>query len=316
MRIGGVEVGGPLFLAPMVGFTVSPVRRWALRLGLDLVHTEMVGVEGIAHRNPRSLEMLSCAPGERPVALQVFGSRVEAMAEGVRVALRCHPFDAVSINMGCPARALVRSGAGAALMGSPLALEMVSSLKGLGVPVWVKTRVFEDRVRSFAFVEGLIEAGASLVVVHGRTPSQGYSRPADRAAVVELARAFPGRIGASGDALSPGGIELYLEGGCACVLLARGFLRDPLLALRFKGRPSGQGELRRALFALAEEDPSPLGGRSALEAVKRVLCQALKGFPSAAVCRDLVSRARSRGEVREVLSSFLGRPASDRFNTV
>lgn len=316
MRVGGLEVGGPLFLAPMVGFTVSPVRRWALKLGLDLVHTEMVGVEGIVHRNPRSLEMLSCARGERPVVLQVFGSRVEAMAEGARVALRCHPFDAVSINMGCPARALVRSGAGAALMGSPIAFEMVRSLKFLGVPVWVKTRIFEERSKSFAFVEGLIEAGASLVVVHGRTPSQGYSRPADPAAVVELARAFPGMIGASGDVLSVERIGFYLEGGCACVLLARGFLRDPLLALKHKGRPSGQGELLCALVALAEEDPSPLGERSALEALKRVLCQALRGLPSAALYRDLISRARSRSEVRGMLSAFVGRLASDRVNTV
>ena len=126
--------------------------------------------------------------------------------------------------MACPMPKVTRRGAGAALLNVPSeAFEMTRRLKRLGLPVWVKMRRVsegknEDTIR---FVEGLLDAGAENVCIHGRTAAQRYEGRSDRTVVAEAARRFPGRIAASGDVRTPEDVKDYSPEEISAMILQK-----------------------------------------------------------------------------------------------
>src|SRR6201982_4255227 len=87
-RIGPVEIPSRLVLAPMAGVSVQAFRRQGRRFGAGLVCSEMVSCAGIEHRNERTLGYLRVGADEHPLAIQIFGSEPETMAEGARMVER------------------------------------------------------------------------------------------------------------------------------------------------------------------------------------------------------------------------------------
>ena len=80
MKIGSIDINKPLCLAPMEDVTELPFRLICKRLGADIVYTEFTSSEGIIRDIPRIMEKIQIAEEERPVAIQIFGGRPEAMA--------------------------------------------------------------------------------------------------------------------------------------------------------------------------------------------------------------------------------------------
>jgi len=305
-----VEVDNPVWLAPLAGITVPALRRFHRRLGAGLAHTEMVSALGLAYGGRKTRELLSVLEGEGPLVVQLFGPDAPSLAEGARLTLAVHPFQALEINMACPMPKVVSKGSGAAMLKDPdLAARAVALLKGLGVSVWVKARVlpggFEETLR---FCGRLFEAGLDLLLLHGRTSPQRYEGRADVEQVIRLSRAFPGRVVGSGDVFSPDDALRYLEGGCVAVLLARGFVRDPLLALRCARRlglrPPGDADLKGALLELGDMLASHEGERTCLILVKRMVAGALKGHPHDAERRNRVMSLKSWGDLREFILAW------------
>ncbi|MEK7816919.1 MAG: tRNA-dihydrouridine synthase, partial [Actinomycetota bacterium] len=113
--IGAVSVPNRLVQAPMAGVSSRAFRLQSRRFGAGLVVSEMVSSHGIRYRNRRTLQMIELAAAEHPVVVQLFGSHPDVMAEAAREAAASGA-DIIDINMGCPARKVVRTGAGVALM--------------------------------------------------------------------------------------------------------------------------------------------------------------------------------------------------------
>lgn len=318
--VGGLTLSNPLCLAPLAGVTSAPMREFFSRLGAALTHTEMVSCAGLVRANRKTSNMLEVLAGEGPVVLQLFGGDADAMARGAEVALehnrrRGDPaFAGLGINMACPMPKVTRRGAGAALMqNASEAFEMTRRLKRLGLPVWVKIRRASEggEEDTILFVEGLIEAGADNVCIHGRTAAQRYEGRADREIVAKAARCFPGKIAASGDVRTPEDVREYLDAGCVVVMLARGALANPWLFPE---------SLRALGFAVSEEllDPSPelrgaelcrlgerarelCGARQAVVLLKRLMGGILKGMNGAA---ELRRRAGCATDLEELLEVF------------
>src|SRR5438874_8272040 len=99
--IGGVEVPTRIVLAPMAGVSVQAFRRQGRRFGAGLVCSEMVSSAGIEHRNERTLGYLRVASDEHPLAIQLFGSDPQAMADSARLVVAAGA-DIVDVNFGCP----------------------------------------------------------------------------------------------------------------------------------------------------------------------------------------------------------------------
>lgn len=235
LRIGGVPVANPLWLAPLAGITISPVRRFFLHLGAGLVHTEMISCAGLTRGNRKTKNMLDLHSAEEPVVLQLFAGDAKDLLEGAEIALEKGHFAAIGINMACPMPKVLKKGAGARLLEKPLLIsEMIRQLKKLGYPVWVKIRKTGEKhpLDTLDLCHEMISAGVDNISIHGRTPAQRYEGRSDKQVIFKAASKFKGMISASGDIFSPEDAIEFLDSGCVAVLFARGAMRDPFIIPR------------------------------------------------------------------------------------
>src|SRR4030042_4492273 len=115
MRIRNLELRNGLIMAPMAGFTDAPFQRLVKEMGCSLAFTEMISADGLARKRESLLQL---GEDEHPVAVQIFGSNPDMMAEAAGIAEGLGG-DIIDINMGCPAQPVVKAGAGVNLMGFP-----------------------------------------------------------------------------------------------------------------------------------------------------------------------------------------------------
>ena len=99
--IGKVKIDGFTALGPMAGVTDPPFRLLCKEQGVSLLYTEMVSAKGIHYNNKNTKDLLFTDPVEKPVALQLFGSEPEIMAQTAK-RIEELSFDILDINMGCP----------------------------------------------------------------------------------------------------------------------------------------------------------------------------------------------------------------------
>ena len=216
-------------LSPMDGVTDAVARSMAARHGRpDLTITEFVAVEGLTHGAVALLEDLRYDARERPVVAQVYGVEPAAFREVAAIA-GALGFDAIDVNMGCPASSVARRGAGAALIQTPdRAREIIRAVRAgiadwanggsldelvghrkvrrvvkeraarLGdatrrvIPVSVKTRIGFDDVVVERWVGELAREEPVAITLHGRTLKQLYSGEADWDAIGRAAEALRG----------------------------------------------------------------------------------------------------------------------------
>lgn len=120
----------------MDGVTDAAFRHIQKKYGQpNLVYTEFVTVEGLCHKAERLLKELIFTEIQRPVIAQFYGTTPDSFRQAAIVAATLG-FDGIDINMGCPAKNVETSGAGAALIKTPeLALQIVRATK-MGVEEW------------------------------------------------------------------------------------------------------------------------------------------------------------------------------------
>jgi tRNA-dihydrouridine synthase len=309
IEVGGLKLDNELWLAPLAGVTIPPVREFFTQLGAGLTHTEMVSCMGLTRDNHKTKGMLQLLPGEGPVVLQLFAGDAGVMTKGAEAALAMNAqgdsprFAALGINMACPMPKVTKRGAGVALMGTKTAFAMVRGLKTLGLPVWVKIRKMPDEEETLRFMEELVEAGTDNICIHGRTAAQRYEGRADRRIAASAAARFPGKISASGDVFAVEDVEEYLNMGCVGVMLARGALANPYLfplALSARGcrvsenlaKPTREQRIER-LWSLGARTEEVCGPRTALVLLKRLTAGMFKGVSGASELRRHIGLASS-----------------------
>ena len=239
-RIGPVEIPNRAVLAPMAGLTIGAYRRHMKTHGVGLVTTEMVSAHGLLHHNVRTAEYLAFTEEERPLAVQLFGDTPEVMAAATEIVLSGdHAPDVLDINMGCPVRKVVRTGAGAALLGDPdravaMTAAVVKVAAQRGVPVTVKVRSGLRPGEGGGIVEltlRLEEAGAAAVCLHPRSADQFYRGTADHSLTAAMVEALGIPVLASGDIYGfASALPVWESTGVAGVMLARGVAGNPWCA--------------------------------------------------------------------------------------
>jgi nifR3 family TIM-barrel protein len=245
-ELGGVRLPNRAILAPLAGIGNWFIRTQARRYGAGLAVSEMVSSFGIKYEDKRTLsEFLRIHPDEHPVSIQLFGHDPEVMkiaAERVRDA----GADLIDINMGCPVKKVVKTGAGASLLEDPDRAVAIArgAIEGSGLPVTVKLRsglTPGDR-RGLDVARRLVEdAGVTAIALHPRHASQQHKGLPD----YDLARELVQTLGAP--VLLTGGLstaekarEAYEYTGAAAVLLARGSLGNPWIFQQLLGEREGE----------------------------------------------------------------------------
>src|SRR3954468_5481155 len=113
--IGPVRIDPPLALAPMAEVTDTYYRSLIKELGgAGLVVSEFISAEGLTRKNDRSHQMLKFSEAERPVSIQIYGGDPDRMDDAAAI-VEAEGVDIVDMNMGCPVKKIVASGAGSGM---------------------------------------------------------------------------------------------------------------------------------------------------------------------------------------------------------
>lgn len=171
-----------LYLAPMEDVTDPAFRQLCKRFGADKVYSEFVSAEALVRSVRRTEQKLTIHDSERPVAIQIYGRDVEAMAQAAQIVEQAHP-DSIDLNFGCPVKKVAGKGAGAGMLCNiPKMLEITRAVvKAVHLPVSVKTRLgWDDNSKIIVdLAEQLQDCGISELTIHGRTRQQMYRGEAD-----------------------------------------------------------------------------------------------------------------------------------------
>ena len=237
LAVGGLQLGRRLFMAPMAGITTPAFRRSVRRWGAGLVFTEMISAYGVHYGNRRTLGYFVHGEDEHPLGFQLFGADADVLADAAGRAVAAGA-DLVDLNMACPVRKVVKTGAGAALLADPhraaaITAAVVAAVEdaapGRGVPVTVKIRsgLCEGDGLGLGVAPRLVAAGAAAVCIHPRSAAQLYRGRADHSVTFALAAGSPVPVIASGDVDGREAALRLLDGGAAAVMLARGAVGAP-----------------------------------------------------------------------------------------
>jgi tRNA-dihydrouridine synthase B len=320
VRLGGLTIANNLWMSPLCGVTDIPFRALVTEQGAGLVHTQMVSCAALVRggdSNRRTREIMSLAPGEGPVGIQLFGCDLEEMAEGARQVEK-EGAHLVSLNFGCPVPKVVKHNGGSALLKEPATISAVTEavVKATSLPVVPKIRLGWDEasVNAVEIARRIEQAGGSALVVHGRTRSQGYGGRADWGTIAAVKRAVSIPVIGNGDLFTPADIALQLaESGVDGVMLGRGAMGNPWLFSRALAVLGGQADpgapsaetrvttLRRHIGMAHERR-----GRPALAEMRKHAMWYLKGLPEAAERRRALNATLEFPEITAILGDYAG----------
>ena len=315
LKIGNVEMDNPCVLAPMAGVTDLPFRLLCKEQGVGLLSMEMVSAKAISFHNKNTLELMRIEPQEHPIALQIFGSQPELMAQ-VAAEIEERPFDILDINMGCPVPKVVNNGEGSALMKNPaLAGEIVEKIvKAVKKPVTVKIRKgFDGHINAVEMAKILEASGASAVAVHGRTREQYYSGEADWDIIRQVKEAVSIPVLGNGDITCAQDAERMIkETGCDGVMIGRAArgnpwifreVREDLETGTFPPAPSVQ-EVKDMMLRHAKLQLKYRGEYTGIREMRKHVAWYTAGFPHSAKLRRRVNEIESMEALEELLESW------------
>jgi nifR3 family TIM-barrel protein len=223
----------PLILAPMEGVTDFPFRSICRKLGADIVVTEFISSEALIRNVQSSFSKLQIHDSERPVGVQIFGSKVESMVESAKI-VEDSGADFLDINFGCWVKKVVNNDAGASFMKDPDRMaEMTNAIvNSVKIPVTVKTRLgwTRDNINILDTSKKCEDAGAQMITIHCRTRDMGMSGKAEWSWINEVKNILSIPVILNGDIIEPEDTWRAFESTtCDGVMIGRAAISNPFL---------------------------------------------------------------------------------------
>jgi nifR3 family TIM-barrel protein len=225
--IGGVKIAPATVLAPMAGVTDTVFRRFIRNLGgCGLIMTEFTSADGVLRKkDQKAKRYLHFYEDEHPISAQLFGSNPEVMAEAARM-VEGLGFDLVDLNLGCPAKKVVKCNGGSGLLRDLPAIGKIfeSVRAAVTIPFTVKFRAgwSDEEIVCVELARMAESCGLAAVALHARTREQGYSGQARWEWIAAIKDAVKIPVIGNGDIRSPeDACAMVTQTGCDAVMIGR-----------------------------------------------------------------------------------------------
>jgi len=315
IRIRDLIVDPPTFLSPMAGLTDSVFRRLIKRLGgCGLVMTEFTSAEGLTRNSLKSKRMLFFHEEERPVTAQLFGAEPSRLAEATRM-VEDLGFDAIDLNLGCPAKKVVKACGGSALLRETKLLEEILKTirAATSLPFTIKIRAgwSETEIVSVHVGKMAEDIGINAIAFHPRTRVQGFSGHSDWNLIGELKAALKIPVIGNGDIVTPeDAFRMKRETGCDGVMIGRGALSNPWIFRQIQELENGLAptqpdvaakyNLIKSYFQLLFEEETP----GAIGKMKQFASWFTHAIPYGAALRKSIYESQTESEVMDRIEEF------------
>ncbi len=305
-----------MFLAPLAGITNLNFRLIAREFGCGLAFTEMVSSNGLTREAEKTFTYLDSSPADRPLGVQIFGADPAIMVEAARI-VNDKGADLIDINMGCPVKKVVKTGAGAALLRTPdRAREIIRAVRRVTqLPLTVKIRAGWRRGEICAQEIGRIaeEEGVDAVIVHPRTADQGFSGHSDWRVIREVKESLKIPVVGNGDIRTPeDAVRMIAETGCDAVMVGRASLGNPwifkhiITALQGGAACAGPSieEREEMIWRHLEMEMAYIGSAQGLRNFRKHLLWYTKGIKGGASLRQALGQIHNRDALLKVVSDY------------
>jgi nifR3 family TIM-barrel protein len=318
LKIGTLTLAHNVVLAPLAGITNLPFRIICRRMGAALAFTEMVSVNGLVRSGTNTLALLKSSPEDHPLGIQLFGDNPQDLAEAARRVEGCG--ELVDINMGCPVRKVVGTGAGSALLREPVKVAAIirAVRAATPLPLTVKIRSgWQCGDDSYLRIARIAQSeGCDAITLHPRSRGQMFSGHADWKQIQELKAELSIPVIGSGDLFTPHDCRrMLMETGCDGVMVARGALGAPWI-FRQTGELGERGAFRDvtnaeradAIRLHLELYLQTFGEAIASREMKKHIGWYARGFAGAADIRRDANNARSTADIHALADRIQGVP--------
>ena len=229
--VSSIPIYGRFVLAPMDGFTDSPMRELCRSYGSAMSYSEFLNGIDVTMGNPHLENQLFFKEIERPLVYQIYDDNPQRFLEAAKKVALHHP-DIIDINLGCSVRKISNRGAGSGLLRSPQKVALITSslVQALPVPITAKIRLgWDDSTRNYLEIAHILEdCGVSLIAVHARTRKQEFTGKVDWNAIGEVKAAVKIPVLGNGNILTyQEGLQLMEETGCDGVMIGRAAIGNP-----------------------------------------------------------------------------------------
>jgi nifR3 family TIM-barrel protein len=316
VKIGKLSLKNKTILAPMAGITNLPFRLINRDFGVGLTFTEMISANGLIRGMNKTLRYLNFHPGDTPLGVQIFGSDPAILAEAAKIVTDLGA-DLLDINMGCPVKKVVKTGAGAALMKDPsrIAAILKAVRRVTPLPLTVKMRAGwqPQRINVMETSKIAEDSGADAVIVHPRTADQGFGGAADWSLIERVKAQLRIPVIGNGDIKKAAdALRMIRTTGCDAVMVGRGCLGNPWIFHQMNECLQGRVEPVPPSLAQREQligrhlalELASAGDAAGLKMFRKHLLWYTKGLKGGAQFRHMIGAVEDKALMLDQLHAF------------